>query len=378
MALEDKIISALKGVYGFFRFVGFFSRNVKTIYSIPERESFYPEYPRKSNWKIRSENFKYLLKYHEVNPYYISYGFDAENFRNQQDFIPHMVFIKNRSKGNQTPKRTHTGDYNYITLLRDKYVFANYLSSAIGPEHTVPTLSLIVNQEAFKRDEQSWKTIDSLLAKDEKKVFKVIDGECADGVMLVEGKEKSFYVDDQLISRDDFLSLLKNKKIIVQSVVEQHEQLKRFKTRSVNTIRIVTIRGKSGKIGVFAAFLRLSGNAESFVDNRAKGGLGIGIDLETGKLMKYGFPHDGFGNKTPVHELSQIVFEGFQLPYWEDTKKLVIIAHKQFYEIQSIGWDVALTPDGPCLLEGNDDWEIGGPQDTCGGLKAKWDELVNG
>ena len=34
------------------------------------------------------------------------------------------------------------------------------------------------------------------------------------------------------------------------------------------------------------------------------------------------------------------------------------------------------TPGGPIILEGNDDWEIGGPQDTGGGLRQRWMELT--
>ena len=64
------------------------------------------------------------------------------------------------------------------------------------------------------------------------------------------------------------------------------------------------------------------------------------------------------------------------LPTLYEVKELVINAHKQFYELESIGWDFVITPNGPVILEGNDDWEIGGPQDTSGGLKKRWIELT--
>lgn len=378
MGLEDRIIGLLKSAYGVIRFIALFPRNLKTVLKIPAHESFYPEYTRKSKGKIIRENLHYLFRYREVNPYYISYGFDVENFRNQSDFLAHMEFIQLRNRGNQSTKQTTTGDYNYMVLLRDKYIFANYLASAIGENCVIPTYALVIGGRVFKNGLQEWGSLTDLFSDEGEKVFKVLDGECADGVMLIEIRNGEIFVDGTQYSREDFLSLLSNKKIIVQHVVQQHEALKKFKTKSVNTLRVVTIRGKSGKIGVFSAFLRVSGNVTSFVDNRAKGGLGIGVDLETGKLMKYGYPHDGFGNKQTYHELSKIEFDGYPLPDWKKVKDLVIAAHEQFYELQSIGWDVVLTPDGPRLLEGNDDWEIGGPQDTSGGLKARWYALVNG
>lgn len=126
---------------------------------------------------------------------------------------------------------------------------------------------------------------------------------------------------------------------------------------------------------MFAAFLRLGASEGSFVDNRAKGGLGVGIDLSKGVLMKYGFVHDEFGLKEEQHPLTGVEFAGYEIPFWKEVVDLVKNAHAQFYSLQSIGWDIVITEKGPVLLEGNDDWEIGGPQDTYGGLKKRWNEL---
>jgi hypothetical protein len=35
-----------------------------------------------------------------------------------------------------------------------------------------------------------------------------------------------------------------------------------------------------------------------------------------------------------------------------------------------IGWDIAITPDGPVFIEGNDNPEISGLQTVNGGLKG--------
>ena len=378
MDLEDKIIGGLKNIYGYFRFAAHLPRNLKTIRSIPARKSFYPEYPRKSDRQIKRENRRYLLKNKEVNPYYISYGFDAEGFRRQEEFLTHRDFFMSRDRGNQAMKRTPTGDYNYIALLRDKYLFFHYLASALGPETVVPVYALISQNRSYYVEKSHWAPLEQLLSEEGEKVYKVLDGECADGVMLVENRKGMLRVDGEEKSREDFLASIRGSRLIVQHIVRQHEALSCFQTKSISTVRVITVRGKSGAIELFAAFLRLSADADSFVDNRARGGLGIGVDLETGKLMRYGFPHDSFGCKLEVHPLSGIVFEGFQLPDWEAVRQLVIRAHEQFYTLQSIGWDVVLTPAGPRLLEGNDDWEICGPQDTNGGLKTRWKELING
>lgn len=376
MAIEDKILKKLRATYSAVLSVVRFPADLRRISKTVHSQSKYPEYPRKSNGEIWRENLKYLFKYHHVNPYYLTYGFDAKDFRDQSEFLMPREFANWRVSRNAVVKRTQTGDYTYMVLLRDKYVFANYLASSIGAQYVVPTIALISDGKAFLSDTKTWTDPVSLFTPGKKLVFKVLDGECADGVMLVECGEGRLLVDGKEMQPAEFTESIRPLRVIVQNVVEQHEAIRQFRTKSVNTLRIVTVKGKSGETNVFAGFLRISASADSFVDNRAKGGLGVGIDLQTGKLQKYGFPHDQFGTKTEVHPLSGIRFEGFQLPYWEETVQLVCSAHKQFYDIRSIGWDVVLTPDGPVLLEGNDDWEIGGPQDTGGGLKKRWEALL--
>lgn len=370
--LFEKMSGIARGTKSFLTF----PKNVAAIGTIINKPTYYPDMERKSMWEMWKENFVWLLKHKELNRFYTSYGLDIKEFRDPDDFIAHQEFCVMRDMGNQAQKHTITGRYNYIVLLRDKYAFSSYLASTIGEQFIVKSVALITGNNAFVADTKSWIAPETLLSDGSELVFKVLDGECADGVMLVQAKDGAVVVDGHEYTKPEFIQSISGKNIIVQNVVAQHSALKAFKTRSVNTIRIVTIKGTSGAVNVFAAFLRLSASPNSFVDNRAKGGLGVGIDLDSGKLMKYGFPHDAFGVKLEEHPLSHIRFEGYQLPYWKETEDLVCNAHRQFYELQSIGWDVVLTESGPVLLEGNDDWEIGGPQDTYGGLRKKWNELV--
>lgn len=354
-----------------------FPKRVLTISKVINKPTYYPEKERKSKMEMWWENFVWLCKNREVNELYTSFGMDIKGFRDPDDYLPHRQFCITRNHGNQKDIQSITGDYNYIVLLRDKYLFANYLASTIGKESVVSTVALITMGKAYIVEEMDWKDPVVLLMEGSRFVYKVVDGECADGVMLVEVKNGYIYIDEERYTKDAFINSLNGKRYLVQQVVDQHSEIQRFGTRSVNTIRVITIKGRSGVINLFSAFLRLSTSADSFVDNRAVGGLGVGVNLENGTLMKYGFPHDTFGVKLDEHPLSHIKFEGYQLPYWPETVELVIKAHQQFYEIQSIGWDVVLTNTGPVLLEGNDDWEISGPQDTSGGLRKRWIEEVN-
>lgn len=110
---------------------------------------------------------------------------------------------------------------------------------------------------------------------------------------------------------------------------------------------------------------------ESVNDNRATGGYAVNISNQ-GKLDSLALGHN---NSIKEHPNTGVIFEGYQLPFWEETKKLVTKAHEQLKDIKSIGWDIAITPSGPVLLEGNDNWEICGSQNMEGGLKARSKEF---
>ena len=41
-----------------------------------------------------------------------------------------------------------------------------------------------------------------------------------------------------------------------------------------------------------------------------------------------------------------------------ETVELACRAHRTLYRIRAIGWDVAISDNGPVFIEGNDNWEI--------------------
>jgi hypothetical protein len=58
-----------------------------------------------------------------------------------------------------------------------------------------------------------------------------------------------------------------------------------------------------------------------------------------------------------VHPRTGLAFDGFSIPWWEEACSLVRRAARLFLPLRTIGWDVALTPDGPVLVEGNNFWD---------------------
>ena len=54
-----------------------------------------------------------------------------------------------------------------------------------------------------------------------------------------------------------------------------------------------------------------------------------------------------------VHPYTGNPIQGFQFPYWEEAMDMVKQAAGKIEGMAYIGWDVAFTPDGPKIVEGN-------------------------
>src|SRR5699024_12718885 len=51
-------------------------------------------------------------------------------------------------------------------------------------------------------------------------------------------------------------------------------------------------------------------------------------------------------------------FQDFKIPFYNESCELAINLHESLYGIHSIGWDIAITPDGPLIIKGNDNWNV--------------------
>lgn len=342
--------------------------------SISGQKTYYPELERKNRLERILDNMAWSIENLEPNMYYTSYGLDIKNFHDPKDYLPYREFKLSREGAHySTPSGRH---YDSKILLRDKYIFSCYLESALGVGVVPKTLGVLENDYIEEFDTKQRVSIEDFISKHPRFFCKLIDGECADSVLLIQSSEGKLWNGKEEISINGIKKAVSGGRYILQNVVEQHELVNRINPSCINTIRIITIRGKSGAINVFAASMRIGVSKDSFVDNRAAGGMAVGI-TEEGKLKKYGFQHVEFGGKSEKHPVTGTVFEGYQLPFWKEVVDLVTKAHGCFRGIQSIGWDVAITPTGPILIEGNDNWEVPNPQDSHGGLKKRWYDLIN-
>lgn len=135
----------------------------------------------------------------------------------------------------------------------------------------------------------------------------------------------------------------------LEELISQHPAVAAIYPGSINTVRMVTIRGKSGKVYLATAMFRI-GNGK-FVDNFNSGGMVAPMDPETGTVIDRAL--DKQKNLYENHPATGTPIKGFRFPDWEQARALVEQAAQVVPQMGYVGWDVCFTPEGPCLVEGN-------------------------
>lgn len=339
--------------------------NYKKVIKAP---SYYYEQELKSHRQIFFDHLRSLFQKGQYEWYYFLYGFDRKSMTKDKmkEYIsPYGKFADIRDKLNYNPP--FKTPYNYIALLNDKFVFERYMYSLgiASPKNKY----IIENGVVTHLDSNGDISFDKFISTDMDVFCKPFAGMLGQDIFSLKIKNSKIYINDNTSTIEVVKENLKKGKFLIQERIEQHPLMSKVHPKSVNTLRIQSVIGANGDIIPFCVKARFGAN-DSIIDNWATGGVLIGVDIETGTLHEYGFLKPGFGTRTTKHPNTGVTFKDFTIPYFKEAIDLVTLAHKYLYGIHSIGWDVAITPNGPTIIEANHRWEISSTQGTHGGLMS--------
>lgn len=224
---------------------------------------------------------------------------------------------------------------NYI--LHNKLKFLEIYGSFI--KHGYATLA------DFQANNKSAENV--LSNKSGKIVLKSIYGECGNGieVMSVKGLDSEAILKRLKESGNDF----------AEEFVIQHKDLMRLSPSGLNTMRIITQLNKKDEVEILGTILRISIN--SVVDNWHAGNIAAPVNLSTGIVEGPAFYMDITKPDEYDHPITGVKIKGFQVPYWKEALQMAKDAALYNKRNRSIGWDIAVTDNGPDLIEGNHDWD---------------------
>ncbi len=148
-----------------------------------------------------------------------------------------------------------------------------------------------------------------------------------------------------------YASGLNGRVYLVQPLLSNHPELEELSRGALSTVRVMTARNERGEHEVLSATVRIAvGNR--VVDNFHRGGVGSAVNLATGELG----PAIGIDVATDwleIHPLTGTRIRGRALPGWAGVLEAALRAHDAMPGLVFAGWDVAMTPTGPTVIEGN-------------------------
>lgn len=147
------------------------------------------------------------------------------------------------------------------------------------------------------------------------------------------------------------LTYIREKKLVIlEHALPQHPDMARLHPQSVNSMRIVTdIVGDEVQIAYIIVKI---GRGDSCCDNSGQGGVLCRVDEASGKIRSVAT--DDYFNVFEKHPDTGITFKGYQLPMVPEAIALAKQAAKVIPQMRHVGWDVAITPEGPAIIEGNE------------------------
>jgi len=344
-----------------------------------DNASYYPDSEHKTKKQILHDQLHFVWKYGEIERFYFLYGFDRKEMTREkmegEYIMPYNSFLNKINHLNfylpfYSKKMCQ---YTGRAIIGDKFYFYLFLSR-LGI--STPKIycyikdgkplylndSLCIDKELT--DEEK---LDMFLKCEMDAFVKPADGQCGEGSFLLQVSKNGVLMNHKEITIDELKRILLSADYIVQERIKQHHQISALCSSTINTIRFQSVRAKDGSIVLFGPKLKI-GREGGIVDNWAQGGIIVGIN-ENGTLMKHGFFKPQYGTITTEHPDSKIRFENYQIPYYKETVEAIVKLHSYLYRIHSVGWDVAITEEGPTFIEGNSLWEISTTQAAHGGLK---------
>jgi hypothetical protein len=257
----------------------------------------------------------------------------------------------------------------YEILLTDKIITEQlFRSLEISQPHTICKL---FNNHIYTNEfkELSFNTVQKeLISNEYSKLFvKPVNGQGGYGMYIFNRDHNGKYFTK---NKDEFNEEFLNKigsmnDYIIQPGLEQDHEIAKIYPHSINTCRIAT-ENINGNIRVLCATLRM-GRGGMQIDNGSQGGVILKIDVDTGNLSDYFTTEQSeYFDKHPDTNFDP---KNSTISNWNEVKQFVTESARKLLQFTYLGWDIALTTNGPSAIETNLCFGLDHFQVPMGGLR---------
>ena len=296
-----------------------------------------------SKFKIPfSKKLKYAIRGFSANEY-VWYNFEKNDYR---EYI---------SEYDRWKSRDINGQYKFV--LDDKLIF----EEVVGQYVKVPTNYAWIEDGIVYGLHDNGMNNDNItdyLKQYKKTVLKWNGRGGGEGTYVIAFENNRFYVNEEEREADYIISLFSRPgNAILCEYMHQSSFASSLYPHTTNTIRIVCAKKKGERDAKFIVGIQRVGCEQSIpVDNVSSGGLTLDIDSKTGEL---GEGIAKYGKKERVlvpfkcHPDTGEPFVGKRIPNWDKLIEEVVSLTNKLPYLNFVAWDILLTDDGFCVIEGN-------------------------
>lgn len=282
-------------------------------------------------------------------------------------------------------EKTHEQKKEYITY-RNRFPYMHHLNSVANRHYLDNKWEAYELMKAYYRrdailirDENDFDIFNAFIEGKTAFVVKPIGMSAGRGVHKEScvGVDKKVLFNKILAERNELASKYlfgDSSAMMLEELVDQDETMAALHPASLQSIRLVTVR-VGDKVHIWYPRIDI-GRGGSFLINAAAGSIMALIDPKTGVIVGKGIPESGELFET--HPDTGVRIEGFQIPKWDELIEMATdLMLNVMPDIRYVGWDMALSKKGWCVVEGNWAGEFVGDQlGNNRGLRKEFENLI--
>ncbi len=236
----------------------------------------------------------------------------------------------------------------YLTRVRNKKIMDLMNDPAFSDEFDDKlrfnkTFAAYLGRKTLNGETATEEELAEFLRGQEAIFAKINHGDCGRGV-------EKLYVKDFDSPAAMLAYIREHGLVVLEHVLPQHEDMARLHPSSVNTMRILTDL-VDGQVHIAYITVKM-GRGNGVCDNSGQGGILCRVDPQSGKIISPAT--DDYFNIYEKHPDTGIVLQGYQLPMVDRAVAMAKEAALVFPQVGHVGWDMAITPTGPAIIEGNE------------------------
>ncbi len=293
---------------------------------------------------------RWFIQHYEVQIYYYIFGFQRLPYDKQKEYMGQSEHVKLRQNINSILVNPDA-NVNYDIITFDKFTANIYLDNLGIP--CIKNEALIYNELVHWVNGNQGPLSELFSSKLGTFFIKPVMGLGGRGIIKLDTANKIYELNDKKYPAEELHKATQGNFWVLQREILQHPILSAINPHAVNCLRINTVLNRY--IPEFMSSFMKFGTGLSAADNWEKGSLIVGIDHENAKLLSYGYGKPKFfiQEKHLQHPDTGKRFKDQIIPFYKEAVDICLKAHRYLYGNFILGWDVAITKDGPLVLEAN-------------------------